>query len=82
MKTATIQTHGETLFGNAQQAREVLQDHGFVPLCRLGDAEHWVHDGRRIILAYRGDRAADVPLDSADHVRFVRLRDGEIVANF
>jgi len=74
--------HGENSFQNAQQAREVLLASGFLPLCRLNDAEHWVRNGRRCVLTYRGDRAADVPLDGAEFVWFRRLADGTVYAVF
>ena len=74
--------HGESIFQNAQQARGVLLAYGFTPLVRLGDAEHWVRDNRRVILAYQGERAADVPLDRADYVWFRGDIDETVYASF
>lgn len=42
-------------FPRAQAVRELLASWGFVPLCRLGDGEHWVRGGRRVVLQYEGE---------------------------
>lgn len=72
---------GINLFDNAQQARVRLVDYGFVPLTRLGNAEHFVRGNRRVILAYKGDTPGNVPLDSAIGVYFVSCGDA-IVCDF
>lgn len=65
--------HGENLFENAQQARARLQEYGFYPLVRLGNAEHFVRGTRRVIVVYDGELPGDVPLDSAMGVWFVAV---------
>lgn len=74
--------HGENLFENAQQAREVLQDLGFIPLCQLGSAEHHVRGNRRVILKFDVSLpCAETPLKGAEYVWFHRVGD-EITASF
>jgi len=62
--------HGEDKFGTAQDARGLLQDHGFVPLVRLGMVEHWVREGRRCTLIYEGEVPGAVSLKGAQYVYF------------
>ena len=69
---------GVAIFENAQQARIVLIDAGWVPLVAFNDAEHFVRVGRRCILEYEGDVPADAELLDCRHVTFVRVGDGII----
>ncbi|KKN16587.1 hypothetical protein LCGC14_0974270 [marine sediment metagenome] len=63
--------HGEDIFDNAQQAREVLTRHGFIPLLRLGEAEHWVRDHRHCVIIYAGEFPGKVPVLKAQYVWFI-----------
>jgi hypothetical protein len=71
---ATKGQHGEGLFDNAQQARALLQDCGFIPLAKTGQSEHWVRGGRRCILIYDGN-PGETPLDGCEYVWFVASAD-------
>ena len=74
--------NGCEIFENAQQARELLQCHGFRPLCRLGKAEHFVRGSRTCILAYEGDVPGQASLDEAEHVWFSDGACGWRIASF
>ena len=61
--------HGISQFDNVQQAREALFDVGFIPLCKIGNAEHFVRDNRRCILYYETELAG-AKLAGAKYVWF------------
>ena len=59
------------------QARRALIDAGFIPLCHIEQAEHFVRDNRRVIL-YVDDLKQPVEhigLERVSYVTFVRVGD-------
>lgn len=62
-------------FPTAQDVRVLLQAHGFIPLARIEDGEHWVRAGRRIILMYTGDHPGDVEPIELLYATIVRCGD-------
>ena len=59
----------------AQQARQTMTRYGFIPLVRIDDAEHWVRDGQRIVLHWRGDFPEQAGLDEILFATFVSVGD-------
>jgi hypothetical protein len=59
---------------DAQHARAILGDYDFMPLCKLGDAEHWVRGSARCILLWSGAYADDAELYGTCFVKFVYTR--------
>ncbi len=70
---ANVATISDTLeaLPTAQHYREILSAHGFIPLTKIFDGEHWVRSSRRVILAYKGDCPGEV---RADDLHFARVR--------
>lgn len=61
----------EKAFPTAQDVRELLLRHGFVPMCRIEHGEHFCRRGRRVILLYKGDIPGAVPADSLMYATLV-----------
>ena len=55
---------------NAQDARILMNGNGWLPLCRLGSAEHWVKGPQRIVLYWTGELPNKVSLDNMKHGYF------------
>jgi hypothetical protein len=77
-------------FDNAQQARWLLMEYGFLPLVYIAKdhGEHWVRGPKRCVLFFKNDKPPDeVPLDRAAWVMFRNVQANEdrapmIVASF
>jgi hypothetical protein len=50
-------------FPTVEPLRILLARHGFIPLCKVGDGEHWVRGSRRVILACEGETVDAEPKD-------------------
>lgn len=65
-----------------QEARRALTgQEGWIPLVKLGDAEHWVRGNRRCVLQASGEHPDKTNLLATYHVHFVR-RGSELVPVF
>ena len=71
--TSSCHADVEAAFPTAQHVRELLADHGFIPLVRVGNGEHWVRAGRRLVLTYEGDIPADVLPSDLRFATLVRM---------
>lgn len=66
-------------FPAAQDVRTLLGKCGFVPLCRIQEGEHWVRRGRRVILAYKGERPENVPAIGLMYATLIKVGGGWII---
>ena len=62
-------------FPTAQAVRELLSSHGFAPLVKIGQGEHWVRRGRRIILQYQGEIPGQAEPKDLLYADIVRIGD-------
>lgn len=60
-------------FNNAQAARKVLMDAGWMPLCKVQTAETFVRNAQRCMLCYEGNVPAEVELDAYKYVEFMKF---------
>jgi len=71
----TLVRQVDDAFPTAQHVREFLQKNGFVPLVRLGDADHYVREGRRVILVYTGNQPGEVQARELKYATIVPVGD-------
>lgn len=62
-------------FPSAQVVRELLRGHGFVPMTRIGDGEHWVRRGRHVVLCFDGEVPCDTVATDLLYATIVRVGD-------